>query len=155
MLAKLFLLFTIVPLIELFVLIPLAGQIGIPATIAIVAITALAGAILGRQQGLRAWNAVTQDLAQGALPADSIIDGLIVFAGCVLLVTPGVLTDLTGLAFLIPMTRAPIRALVKRRFAKRIEQQTWTMVTDHAQHTYYPASYTGNPEIIDITPVKK
>lgn len=162
MFAKLFALFTIVPILELFVLIPLAGEIGVPWTLAIIAMTALVGAFLGKQQGTRAWKAVTEDLTSGALPADSIVDGLLVFAGCILLVTPGVLTDLVGLSLLFPFTRAPIRALTKRRFAKRIEQQTWSVVTDAPTYAsdYYGSPFSapngpGTSDVIDITPVEK
>lgn len=115
MLGKLLALFMIVPAIELIVLIPLGQQMGLPFTIGLIIVTALIGALLGKQQGLRAWRRIQGDLGQGRMPGDSLLDGLAVLVASAFLLTPGVLTDLAGILLLIPLTRAPLKRLIARR----------------------------------------
>ncbi len=149
MLAKLFALFTIVPLVELLLLIPLGQQIGTLPTIGIVVATAMIGAVLGKSQGTGAWNRITSEFAQGQLPGDAITDGLIVLVACVLLITPGVLTDITGILLLIPATRAPVRRYLKGRWTKRLQNGTVTYIdlaAGRASHTY------SDSDVIDVTP---
>jgi UPF0716 protein FxsA len=122
MFSRLLVLFTIVPIIELTVLIPLSQQIGLWPTIGLIAFTAIAGAWLGKSQGSAAWKRIQAELATGQLPGDSILDGLAVLVASAFLVTPGVLTDLAGFILLIPFTRAPIRRFVRRRFDKWMTQ---------------------------------
>ena len=115
MFVKLLALFTIVPLIELYLLIKIGGEIGALATVAIVVGTGIAGATLARQQGARVWWQMRQEMESGRFPADRLIDGLLLLVAGALLITPGLLTDLFGLIILIPLTRKPIREWVKRR----------------------------------------
>ena len=121
MIAKLLALFTIIPLIELSLLIPLGQRIGTEWTLAIVFTTALVGAILGKFQGASAWKRIKQDLATGQIPGDSLLDGLAVLVASAFLVTPGVLTDLTGFILLLPPTRRPLKALLRRRIDRWLE----------------------------------
>lgn len=116
MAARLFLFFTIVPLVELYLLIKIGGAIGALSTILIVIGTALLGAYLARLEGLRTLRQINQNLSQGVLPAEELVDGLLIFAGGVLLVTPGVLTDVLALLLLIPFTRTYIKRWLRRRF---------------------------------------
>jgi UPF0716 protein FxsA len=115
MFARLLALFTIVPLIELYLLIKIGTQIGALATVAIVVGTGIAGAYLARQQGARIWWQMQQEMEEGRFPADRLIDGLLLLVAGALLVTPGLLTDVLGLTILFPVTRRPIREWVKRR----------------------------------------
>lgn len=151
MFAKLFALFTIVPLVELLLLIPLGQTIGTWPTIALVVATAAIGATLGKSQGIGAWNRITTQMAQGSLPGDAIIDGLIVLVACVLLITPGVLTDITGITLLIPFTRAPIRRYLKRRWTKRLQNGTVTYIDLAAQRT---SRAPAEDDVIDVTPTE-
>ncbi|MEZ4462269.1 MAG: FxsA family protein [bacterium] len=128
MFARLFLFFTIVPLIELLVLIPLGQQIGLWPTIAIVVLTAAVGAVLGKRQGLQAWNRIRTDLATGKMPGDSLLDGLAVLLACTLLITPGVLTDVTGLLLLTPFARKPLKAWAKRQFTNMLQNPNVTVI---------------------------
>lgn len=116
--AKLLAIFTIVPIIELTLLITLGDKIGLEPTIAIVVTTALLGATLGKLQGGRAWRRIKEDLATGQLPQDSLLDGLAVLIASAFLVTPGVLTDIAAFTLLTPFTRAPIKKLVRKRVEK-------------------------------------
>ena len=148
MLARLFLFFTIVPLIELLVLIPMGQQIGLWPTIAIVVVTAALGAVLGKRQGLQAWNRIRTDLATGRMPGDSLLDGLAVLLACTLLITPGVLTDITGLLLLTPFARRPLKAWAKSQFTNMLQNPNVTVI----DVAHFNASRATESSVIDITP---
>lgn len=110
MLVYLFLLFTVLPIVELAILIRIGQATVWWAPVLMVIATGIAGAALARWQGLRVYQRIQQDARSGRMPADALVDGFLILLAGILLITPGVLTDLFGIAFLIP----PIRALVKR-----------------------------------------
>jgi UPF0716 protein FxsA len=110
MLGILFLLFTVVPLVELALLIWIGGQTAWWVPITMVLFTGIAGAALARWQGLRALRRIQDDLNAGRMPADAVVDGVLILVAGILLVTPGVVSDLFGVALLIP----PLRSLMKR-----------------------------------------
>lgn len=118
MFLRLFLLFTLVPLVELYALIRLGSLIGAGPTILLVLGTGAAGAWLARREGFRSWSAVQSELAAGRLPAEELLHALVVVIAGVLLVTPGVLTDAFGLLMLI----RPVRAAMIRRVRSRIDR---------------------------------
>lgn len=120
MLGRLFLLFTLVPLVEIFLLVQLGGLMGVWPTIALVAITGLLGASLARREGRRALASYQAALAKGQLPEDGIVSGLLILAGGVMLITPGVLSDVFGLAMMIPPVRRAAAKYVKGRMQNRI-----------------------------------
>jgi len=106
----LFLLFLLIPLVEIYFLIKVGNVIGAVPTIALVVFTALLGAMLLRFQGLATLTRSQRVLAQGQLPALEMLEGvLLVFAGALLL-TPGFVTDTIGFALLLPPLR---RALIR------------------------------------------
>jgi UPF0716 protein FxsA len=117
--AKLLALFTIVPLVELYLLLVLGQWMGFWPTVAVVLVTAMLGAFLGKREGLRVWRSWQESLAQGRMPEEGILGGVLVLVGGVLLVTPGVLTDLTGLMLLFPPTRRRIAKIVRKHLEKR------------------------------------
>ena len=120
MLIRLLLLFALVPLAELALLIRLGSHLGVTPTVALVLVTGTAGAFLARNQGLRAWQRLQHELAAGRFPAEEIFDGVLVLGGGLLLLTPGLITDLIGFAALIPGTRALIKARLQRRVRRRL-----------------------------------
>lgn len=120
MLGRIFLFFTIVPLVELFILIKIGGHIGALNTILLVIFTVLLGAMLVRMEGLRTLRQIQSSLAQGQLPAEELIDGVLIFAGGILLLTPGVLTDLGALILLLPYTRMHFKRWLRRRFDRMV-----------------------------------
>ena len=121
MLGRLFLLFTLVPLAELYLLMTIGGLMGAGPTIALVAGTGLAGAWLARREGRRTLASYQESLAKGQMPEDGILSGLLVFGGGVLLITPGVLTDVFGLSMMIPPLRRAVARMLQGRLQKRIE----------------------------------
>jgi len=106
---KLFLLFLIVPVLEIYLLIKVGSLIGGLATVATLLAVSLLGAYLVRSQGFMIMAQIRQELAGGRLPAAQMLDGALVFVGGVLLMTPGFFTDFLGIFFLIPASRRVIK----------------------------------------------
>ena len=120
MMARLFLLFTVVPLLELYILIKIGGYIGAFPTVGLVVLTALLGFVLARFEGLRKLQQIKRSLSLGIVPAEEMLDGVLIFVGGVLLIIPGVLTDLFALILLIPYTRTIFKRWLRRRFDRMI-----------------------------------
>ena len=120
MFIKLLFLFTIVPVIELALLIEVGSFFGLLPTVGIVLGTGFAGAWLARSQGLMALRRLQRALATASLPAEEIFDGFIILAGGLLLLTPGFMTDLIGLAALVPGSRHLIKLFLKREVRRRL-----------------------------------
>ena len=122
MLLRLFLLFTLVPLIELYLLIRLGTSIGGVETIAIVIGTGVAGGLLAKSQGLAVLDRMRAELNQGRLPAESLLDGLLILIAGAMLITPGLLTDGLGLLLLIPWSRQAFKSWLKRKIQEKISE---------------------------------
>lgn len=123
MLLRLILLFTLVPLIELSLLIELGRHIGLGSTIAIVLVTGIIGAYLAKYEGFKVISGIRQELGAGKIPAEGLIDGVIILAGGLLLLTPGLLTDSIGFLALIPVTRNHLKQYLKRKFKQKIDSK--------------------------------
>lgn len=104
----LLLLFIIVPIIEIGLFIQVGGFLGLWPTIGLVLVAAFVGASLVRSQGVATLLSVQQRLAQGELPAQQIMEGVMLAVAGVLLLTPGFLTDALGMLVLLPAPRAMI-----------------------------------------------
>ncbi|MEF8822682.1 MAG: FxsA family protein [Desulfohalobiaceae bacterium] len=124
MLGKLILAFALLPVLEIYVLIEVGSVIGSLNTVAIILLTAVAGGYLARSEGSRTYYQIQNNLNQGIIPRNEIIDALLIFGAGVVLLTPGFVTDLAGLTVLFPPTRAPIREFLKRRFKNRMDRTT-------------------------------
>ena len=135
-LLPLFLLFTLLPVVELFILFRLAAWLDWGPTLLIVLGTGAGGAYLARREGLRALVRVRQDLADGNMPATAVVDAVLIFAAGLVLVTPGVLTDLAGLLLLI----RPVRARVGRALVDFFHKRVTVLHGDH----------TSRDEFIDV-----
>ena len=123
MLLKLFLAFTLIPFLELYLLIEVGTVIGPLKTLALVLLTGFAGAYLARMQGLQTMLRVRSSLQQGIMPKEDLVDALLIFIAGIVLLTPGFITDVAGLLVLFPATRGPIKRFLKDRFNKWIENQ--------------------------------
>jgi len=130
MLTRLVVLFALVPIVELALLIQVGQRLGVWWTLAIVILTGLAGACLARHEGFGVVQRIKRDLADGVLPAAPLLDGALILAGGLLLLTPGLLTDVVGLLVLVPWSRERVKRLLKRRFglwlASHGAGHTWT-----------------------------
>ncbi|MEM8501293.1 MAG: FxsA family protein [Pseudomonadota bacterium] len=101
----LFLLFIIVPVLEMWLLITIGQLIGALPTIGLVLLTAIIGVNLLRAQGLSTLTRAQERMASGAIPAQEMAEGMALAVGGALLLTPGFATDAFGFACLIPITR--------------------------------------------------
>ena len=117
---RLLFLFILVPLLELYVLIKIGGYLGAFQAIALIVLTALLGILLVRFEGLRKLQQIKQSLSQGIVPAEEMVDGLLIFVAGILLIIPGVLTDLFALVLLIPYTRTLFKRWLRRRFDRMV-----------------------------------
>ncbi|WP_437727875.1 FxsA family protein [Sorangium sp. So ce861] len=116
---KLILLFTAVPILELWLLLSIGDRIGFWPTVAIALGTAVLGAALAKREGLKVLASWRGAMAEGRVPDEGLTGGLLVLVGAALLVTPGVLTDVAGLLLLFPPARRRIAAAVRERFERR------------------------------------
>ena len=119
---RLLLIFTIVPIVEMALLIEIGSYIGVLPTIALVAITGIVGVTLARNQGLIVVTKIREKLAQGQIPTRDMIEALMILVGGVTLLTPGVLTDITGFLLIIPFTRPIFATLATKIFKKYIDK---------------------------------
>jgi UPF0716 protein FxsA len=126
---KLFLLFTVLPLLELFVLLQIGERIGGVPTIAMLLFSGVLGAALARAEGLRVARAFQQSVSTGQVPADSVINGALVLLGCALLVSPGVLTDVLGIVLLLPPSRRIALRIVAARVRRALERGALRVVS--------------------------
>src|SRR4051794_17185399 len=112
-------LFIVVPIVELYVIIQIGSLIGVWPTIALLLADALLGSLLLRHQGRGAWRRFNTALAERRFPGREVADGLLIAIGGTLLLTPGFVTDIFGLIFLIPPTRAIVRRLLRGYMGRR------------------------------------
>jgi UPF0716 protein FxsA len=122
MLFKLLLLFILVPLVELALLIYVGTLIGPWYTILIVVGTGILGAVLAKRQGTAIVNSIRSSLQQGIIPSDELLAGALILVGGLVLLTPGMITDILGFALLIPQTRRSIAAWLRRAMQRRAER---------------------------------
>ena len=124
MLGRLLLLLLVVPLIELTLLMMLADWTNWQTAVATVVITGVTGSLLIRYQGWRTVQRIRADLAEQRLPGDALLDGVLIFIAGLLLLTPGILTDLVGIFLLVPPGRALVKAYLLSRFRARFTSHT-------------------------------
>jgi UPF0716 protein FxsA len=135
MIVYLFLLFTMVPLVELSILVWIGRQSEWWVPLLMVIVTGVLGAALARWQGWQVLQRIRADAAAGHMPADALIDAFLILLAGILLVTPGVMSDLFGVALLIP----PARALVKRAVAAWIKRNIEARVGSAASQFWFSA----------------
>jgi len=116
---KLLMLFTLVPLVEIWILIELGAVIGSWPTILLIALTGFIGLFLARSQGFAVLYRMRKDMEAGLVPADQFFDGACILIGGALLMTPGLLTDLLGFSLLIPQTRVIFKSAAYRYLNRR------------------------------------
>lgn len=120
MLGYLVLFFILIPIIELAILIKVGQFIGVLNTVLIVIFTGAAGAFIARAQGLVTLMRIQNDINEGVMPTENLIDGLMILCGGILLLTPGLISDAIGLMVLMPFTRSLIKKWLKRKIENMI-----------------------------------
>ena len=131
MLARLLLLFIIVPMLELFLLIELGQRIGTLPTLGLIIVTGFVGAFLTKRQGIAVLRRIQTSTQAGRLPAESIFDGAMILVAGAFLMTPGILTDSFGFLFLFSPTRQMIKKLI------------WAQLERMAQNSQFHISTSG------------
>ncbi len=117
----LFVAFVVLPVLEIYLITQVAGQVGWPLAIALVIAISATGAWLVRREGLGVIGRVRDSIRAGRMPANDLADGAMIFFASALMLTPGFLTDALGLALLIPPIRALVRPPVIAFFRRRID----------------------------------
>jgi UPF0716 protein FxsA len=121
-------LFIGVPAAELWLLWQVGGEVGFWPTIGLLVLSGILGSALARHEGARVLRRVQAELAEGRVPEEGILSGLLVLVGGVLLVTPGLITDAVGLLLLLPPTRALAVLLLRRFIARQIRAGRITVI---------------------------
>jgi UPF0716 protein FxsA len=111
----LFMLFLAVSFAEIYVLIEVGRRIGSLGTIFLLVFTAVLGALLVRMQGMQTYIQIQRSVSQGRMPAQEMIEGVMIMIAGLLLLTPGFVTDTVGFVFLVPAVRRTLIALVISR----------------------------------------
>ena len=116
MFSLLLFLFITIPLIEVYLLLNIGGAIGGLNTFLVVIVTGVLGAYFTKVEGRQVLFNIQKKLAQNGIPDKELVEGLLIFIGGVLLVTPGFLTDFLGLSFVFPLTRSIIAHYIRIKF---------------------------------------
>lgn len=160
MLGRLLLLLILLPAIEIMFLIWVASKTSVLLVLGLLVGAGLLGALLARQQGLRAIERISSEVRAGRMPASALLDGLLVSLAAVLLILPGFLSDVVAILLLFP----PSRAWLKRVARGRIRT---TIVTSHNGRvdTFDSARYGGGAfhggsdqrrdEVIDVRVIER
>ena len=126
MFARLLILFISVPLIELYLLVSMGRIVGPMPTIGLVILTGFWGAHLARSQGHSILARMQKEIQAGRVPAGELIEGVLVLIGGIVLLTPGLLTDLAGFALMMPGIRRHVRNRLRERFAAKAKMHLRT-----------------------------
>lgn len=111
----LFILFVVLPIVELYTIIQMSGAIGFFNTLGLMIVVAVLGSWLVRREGFRVWKRFNESVASGQVPTREIIDGVLILGAGALLLTPGFFSDIFGLLMLFPPTRIMFRTYLLRR----------------------------------------
>jgi UPF0716 protein FxsA len=135
MLFYLFLLFIVLPLVEILILVKIGMVTSFWVPIAIVIVTGVVGTVLARREGWKVLERIREDVRTGQMPADSLIDGFLVLLAGVLFVLPGVLTDVVGIVLLFPPTRHLVKRGVAAWFKRNVELHVGRIRGDYWPNT--------------------
>ena len=114
--------FTLLPILELFLLVRIGRMFGAGSTLLYIIAMGLAGVLLAKTQGRKVLRAWQTSLAEGRVPEEGVLGGVLVLAGSLLLITPGVVTDVLGLFLLLPIARRAIAARLQRYLGAKVAQ---------------------------------
>ncbi|OGD17540.1 membrane protein FxsA [Candidatus Atribacteria bacterium RBG_19FT_COMBO_35_14] len=119
---KLLILFLIIPVTELYILIEVGKEIGSLSTIGVIILTGIIGTYLVKNEGFMILRKIQNDLNEGIMPGDSLIQGAIILAGGILLLTPGFVTDILGFIFLMPVSRSIVKKYLLKWLKGKIKE---------------------------------
>jgi UPF0716 protein FxsA len=131
-------LFIVIPAIEVAILIKIGTVIGFWPTLFLQLGIGILGAFLAKMEGLFVWRRIALELQSGRIPADALINAFLIFAAGIIMVTPGLLTDLVAYALLIPWTRNLFKRWLRKRFKKMVrggEKRDYIDITGRSDET--------------------
>lgn len=120
MLVRLSALFILVPIVEIAIFLQVGDWLGTWPTVGLILLTGLVGAALAKSQGARVLRAIRGEMSAGRVPAGHLLDGLLILVGGILLLTPGLLTDIVGLLLLLPLTRNRVKSALRARMERMV-----------------------------------
>lgn len=138
------LVFLVVPFLELWTILAVADQIGIPETFVLLIAVAFAGAFLMKRAGLGVLQRIQTKTSQGQLPTDDLVDGAVILGAGALMLTPGFLTDMVALMLLLPPTRAVMRPVLKRWAGRKVRSKVAVFGATASTSTWGPSD-PGQP----------
>ncbi|MDQ3628181.1 MAG: FxsA family protein [Actinomycetota bacterium] len=133
----------LVPVIEIAVVVRVGQEFGAPLTIGLLLAVTLFGAWLVKREGARAWRALREATTTGVLPATELTDAALILIGGTLLVTPGFVTDIIGLFFVLPFTRPMARGMVQTLIGRQVMHLEDTVRRQHRGTGGHPGA--GGP----------
>lgn len=142
--------FTVVPLVELYLLLWVGRLVGFWPTVALVLCTGLLGAALAKLEGIRVLTRWQTSLAEGRVPEEGVLDGVLVFIGGLFLITPGVLTDAFGLLMLVPPTRRLFARFIRARIERGVRAGRVHVATFRGGRVVEWSSAAGAGGVIDV-----
>lgn len=116
----LLLLFVVVPAVELYLLVVIGKHMGVLNTVGLIVITGMLGSWLVKAQGISTLKRIRAEMAEGRLPAEEMVAGLCLLGSGLLLITPGILTDIVGFGVLVPSLRRALARQLMHRFKMKI-----------------------------------
>jgi len=120
MFGRMLLLFVFLPMVELYLLIMLGSRIGAMPTIGLIVLTGIIGATLARQQGLSVLMKIQREMAAGKPPTQKLVEGALIVVGGIVLLTPGIITDIFGFSLLMPPVRQALCRSLTQAFTKKV-----------------------------------
>lgn len=146
-----FILFVVLPFVDLFVLLQIGDLIGFWPTLGLTLLSGMLGGYLAKREGTRVFRAWRDAIREFRTPEQGIIDGVLVFLGAGLLMAPGVLTDVIGFLFLIPVTRRRIAQRIRQRVDARIARGDIRVITTSSAFEGFGGPMSGRPDVVDTS----
>lgn len=154
-----FLLFIVLPALEIYSLFKVGSVLGVVNTLALLLISMFIGSIMIRHLGRQIFLSVQMEVAQGRVPADKVLRGFLFFLAGVLFVIPGFITDLLAVALIFPLTRWLLLRLIKNYFQSQIRQGRVHVYSNYSTPPWADDSASDmrdvSPPMIDVTPTNK
>lgn len=149
---KLLLLFLLLPFVELYLLVQLGRAYGSALPVLWVLVSAGVGIVCARVEGLRVFRVWRAALATNSPPEEGVLSGVLVLLGSALLVLPGVISDVMGLALFVPVVRRAVAAFALRRIQRAVVQGRMHVVQTQGQPGVYPPFAHEGPQsaVIDV-----
>jgi UPF0716 protein FxsA len=147
--ALLFFMLLAIPIAELYVIVQVGDLIGIGLTLLLLIAVSVMGTVLLKREGAATYFKARDVLARGGIPSKELTDGFLILLGGALLLTPGFLTDVVGLALILPFTRAPFKrfftTVIFARLAKRHPTIAGGVYTARVVRERRTTGYRGDP----------